>query len=55
MKITFICYMLNNKNEQSKHLISVPFVRDHYTTEQSAARLAEDSTGLVFDWMEYAK
>ena len=47
--------MLNGRGEQSKHAVTVPFTRDHGTTEQVAARLAEDSTGLRFDWMEYAK
>lgn len=47
--------MLDSNGAQSRHAITVPFTRDHCTTEQIAARLAEDSTGLRFDWMEYAK
>ena len=47
--------MLNAEGVQSKHNITVPFNGNHSATEQKAARLAEDTTGLRFDWMEYAK
>jgi hypothetical protein len=53
--ITFACYMLNMAGGQTRHLVTVPFCRDAWTTEQNAARTAEDITGLAFDWMEYAQ
>lgn len=47
--------MLNMAGGQTRHLVTVPFCRDAWTTEQNAARTAEDITGLAFDWMEYAQ
>jgi len=55
MPVTFTCYMIDSAGNQSKHQVTIPFNRDPWTTQQQAARLAEDTTGLRFDWVCYAK
>ena len=55
LPVNFTCYMLDSAGNQSTHQVSLPFNRNHCTTEQQAARIAEDTTGLRFDWMCYTR
>ena len=55
MTVTFTCYMLDSAGNQSQHQVALPFNQDPWTTQQQAVCIAEDTTGLRFDWMYYAK